>query len=75
LWVVNGDWDVLWTMMKGSHMCDMEGVVVGQCHPKQVSDRARWGYLDSHIFNISQVLCLSIKQIQKYWLICFNSRG
>jgi hypothetical protein len=37
------NWDVLWTVIRGAHMCDMEGPIVGHCNPEQVLDRARWG--------------------------------
>ncbi len=34
--------DVLEMVMRGAHMCDMEGSIVGHCDPEQALDKARW---------------------------------
>ncbi len=45
---VDDAWKVLWTTMKRSHMCDMEGPVVGHCDLEQAPDKAQWG-----VFSVS----------------------
>jgi hypothetical protein len=38
--MVDDDWDVLRMAMRGAHMCDMEGPVVGHHNKEQALDKA-----------------------------------